>query len=206
MTSRIPVDPIQRTPDLRAGSAACRLCQNDAMNLTLCLGALLLVTLVCVIYRLRHPNPGDTGRRIISDVFAGAAIYAFLAPLAGGIAVTLGLAIVTWDANSLMLALLGAPWFYLFGLVPALMCGAAAGALKPAVPSWRAWGKMTAIGGLYGFSLFLAFSRWEMSWTEFIFPLFVGALPGAIGSAICARLYYGKPGSHPSAANETQQA
>lgn len=164
------------------------------MRLYLVLGLLLLGIAAAVVYRLRRPRPDDTRRRIISDLVAGAIMYAFTAPAIGGIALMIGVAIATLEAQNLMTAIFGLPWFYVFGVVPALLCGIVAGALKPARPSWGALGTMTVAGGLYGFLFLAGFGSREFQWTELLFPAFVGALPGMVGAFLCTVWFYGWPG------------
>ncbi|KAG1246469.1 hypothetical protein G6F66_015588 [Rhizopus arrhizus] len=73
-------------------------------------------------------------------------MYAFIAPAVGGAALMLALAAVTRGPQHLIVAVLGLPWFYVFGIVPALLCGVVAGALKPVLPPWPALGMMTVAG------------------------------------------------------------
>lgn len=160
----------------------------------LVLGLLLLGTLAAVGYRFRRPKPDDTRRRIFSDVVAGAIMYAFAAPAVGGVALILALTVVTRDLQNLMTAIFGLPWFYVFGIVPALLCGIVAGAFKPVRPTWPALGMMTVAGGLYGFLFLGAFGSQEFRWTDLLFPLSVGALPGTVGSFLCTLWFYGRPG------------
>ena len=160
----------------------------------LVLGLLLLGTLAAVGYRVRHPKPGDTRRRILSDLAAGGIMYAFVAPAVGGATLMLALSAVSRDPQNLMLTVLGLPWFYFFGIVPALLCGIVAGALKPARSTWPALGMMTAAGGLFGFLFLAAFGSRDFTWTDLLFPLSVGALPGIVGALLCTYWFFGRPG------------
>lgn len=154
---------------------------------------LLALTLGPVVYRRMQRRPGDSGRAMAGDMVAGAAIYAFLGPAMGMAVVALIMTIGARSMDGLMLGLYGLPWAYLFGAVPALLCGLAAGALKPLAPSWRANLRMAALGAVYAFTFLLMFSRRDVSWSELGFPLYMGALPGAAAALLCARLLYGKP-------------
>lgn len=160
----------------------------------LVLGLLLLGTLAAVAYRFRHPKPDDTRRRIVSDLVAGGLMYAFIAPAIGGAALMLALSAVTRDPQNLVVAVLGLPWFYVFGIVPALLCGIVAGALKPVLPTWPALGMMTVAGGLYGFLFLAAIGSQDFRWADLLFPLSVGALPGIVGSLLCTYWFFGRPG------------
>lgn len=156
-------------------------------------GALLLaLTLGSIVYRRVRRSPGDTGRALARDLFAGAAVFAFVGPGVGMIVVAAVMTAAVRSMDSLMMALYGLPWSYIYGLVPALLCGMTAGALKPAAPSWRANLRMGAVGALYGFAFMLMFVGRDMAWRELGFPLVVGALPGAAGAVVAARVFYGK--------------
>lgn len=160
----------------------------------LVLGLLLLGTLAAVGYRVRHPKPDDTRRRILSDLVAGGIMYAFVAPAVGGATLMLALSAVSRDPQNLMLTVLGLPWFYVFGIVPALLCGIVAGALKPARSTWLALGMMTAAGGLFGFLFLAAFGSRDFTWADLLFPLSVGVLPGIVGALLCTYWFFGRPG------------
>ncbi|MBB1592620.1 hypothetical protein [Achromobacter sp. UMC46] len=163
------------------------------MAIPLVLGALLLATLAAVARRFWRPRPDDTRRRIFSDLLAGGIIYAFAAPAIGGIGVVLALAAITLDPQTLMMMLYGLPWFYLFGAVPALLCGVVAGALRPARPAWRDYARLALVGGLFGFSFLAAFTHRDMEWSDLMFALCVGGLTGLVSAFLCAYWFYGKP-------------
>ncbi|MFD4838497.1 hypothetical protein ACFWP0_13400 [Achromobacter sp. NPDC058515] len=161
--------------------------------MTYAFGALLLaLTLGAAVYRRMQRRPGDSARAMAGDMVAGAAIYAFVGPAVGMAVIALITAIAARSLESLMMALYGLPWSYLFGIVPALLCGLAAGALKPLAPSWRANLRMGLLGALYGFAFILVFAHRDLSWSKLGLPLYMGALPGAAAGLICARLLYGK--------------
>lgn len=157
-------------------------------------GALLLaLTLGSVVYRRMQRREGESARAIGRDVVAGAAIYAFVGPAVGIVVIALSMAAVTWSADSLMFAVFGLPWSYIFGIIPALLCGMTAGALKPVAPSWLAILRMGVIGAIYAFAFLLTFGGRDLTWSSTLFPLYMGALPAAIAGLLCARLLYGKP-------------
>lgn len=157
------------------------------------LGAVLLaLTLAAALYRHRQRRPGDSGRAIGRDMLAGGAIFAFVGPAVGMFAIAVAMSIGTGDPQSLMFALYGLPWAYIFGIVPALLCGMTAGALKPAGRKWPAILRMGVIGAAYAFAFLTTFGSQGRSWAELGFPLFMGAMPGAIAAMVCARILYGK--------------
>lgn len=161
--------------------------------MTYVFGALLLaLTLGSALYRRMQRRPGDTGRAMVGDMVAGAAIYAFAGPAVASVLIGLVMGIGGRSLEGLMFALYGLPWSYIFGIVPALLCGLAAGALKPTTPSWRASLRMGALGALYGFVFLLMISGRNLSWSTLGFPFFMGAVPGAVAALACARLLYGK--------------
>lgn len=162
--------------------------------MTYAFGALLLaLTLGSAVYRRMQRRAGDSGRAMAGDMVAGAAIYAFVGPAMGMVVIALITTIAARSPESLSFALYGLPWAYVFGIVPALLCGLTAGALKPLAPSWRANLRMGALGALYAFTFLLMFTRRDTSWSELGFPLYMGALPGAAAALVCSRLLYGKP-------------
>lgn len=162
------------------------------MALLLVVGVLLLATLAAVAHRFRRRRPDDTRGRIASDLLAGGLIYTFAAPAIGGAAVVLGVTAASRDLENLMMAIYGLPWFYIFGALPALLCGIVAGALRPTLPSWRYYCLIALVGGLFG-TLFLAgFSNRERQWSELLFPLSMGGLPGLVGGFLCTYWFYGK--------------
>lgn len=157
-------------------------------------GAVLLaLTLGSVVYRRAQRRAGDSGRTIGRDVVAGAAIFAFVGPAVGIVVIALTMAVAARSADSLMFGIFGLPWAYIFGIVPALLCGMTAGALKPLAPSWLAILRMAVIGAVYAFAFLLTFGGRDLSWSSALFPLYMGALPAAIAGLVCARLLYGKP-------------
>lgn len=159
-------------------------------------GILLLGVFAAIACRRRRQRAMDTaGRRLGSDLVAGGALYGVAAPPIGGAAVIIALTAATRDPETLLMLVYALPWFYIFGFVPALLCGVVAGALRPAHPSWRACAGMALVGAVYGFVFLLGFISHNRPWQEdFGFPLTVGAAPGALSAFVCARLLYGKPG------------
>jgi hypothetical protein len=158
------------------------------------IGALLLAfTLAAVVYRRMQRRPADSGRAMSRDMLAGAAIFAFVGPAVGMLVIAVTISIGAQDPESLLFGLYGLPWAYIFGGVPALLCGMTAGALKPVAPSWLAILRMGLIGAAYAFVFLLTFGRPERSLASLGFPLFMGAMPAAVAGLLCARLLYGKP-------------
>lgn len=159
------------------------------------LGALLLaLTLAAVVYRRRQRRPADSGRAIAGDMLAGAAIFAFVGPAAGMIVIAVTVSIAARDPESLLFGLYGLPWAYLFGGIPALVCGMTAGALKPASPSWMAIVRMGIIGAGYAFLFLATFGGPDRVQDGMTFALYMGALPGAVAGLLCARILYGRTG------------
>jgi len=157
-------------------------------------GAVLLALTLCsIVYRRMQRRDGESGRAIGRDVAAGAAIYAFVGPAVAIFVIAVSMAIITLSPNNLMFALFGLPWSYIFGIVPALLCGMIAGALKPLAPSWTAIVRMGFIGAVFAFAFLLTFGGRDLTWSSTVFPLYMGALPGSIAGLLCARLLYGKP-------------
>ena len=156
-------------------------------------GALLLALMLgAVVYRRMQRRDGDSARAIGRDLLAGAAIFAFAGPPVAILVIAVSMAIASWSADSLMLAIFGLPWSYIFGIVPALFCGMTAGALKPVAPSRLAVARMGVVGAVYAFAFLLTFGGRDLTWSSTVFPLYMGALPGAIAAMVCARLLYGK--------------
>lgn len=158
-------------------------------------GLLLAFTLAAVVYRRRQRRPEDSGRAISRDMLSGAAIFAFVGPAIGMLVIAVTISIGAQDPETLLFGLYGLPWAYLFGGVPALLCGMTAGALKPVAPSWLAILRMGVIGSAYAFVFLLTFGR-DRSLASLGFPLFMGALPAAIAGLVCARLLYGRPAAN----------
>lgn len=177
------------------------------MKLIITAAILLLATVASVVYRVTRRSPDDTGHRIRSDIFAGGLMFAFIAPAIGGIAVTLVLSVLSQTPQNLMIMVFGLPWFYLFGVIPALLCGIVAGALRPVRSNWKALGKVALVGLVFGMGAFLPFSGRDAAVRDMVFPLFVGGLPGMLAGFLCAYWFYGKPGSvRPANAEASQTA
>ncbi len=181
---------------------------HDAMNPYISIGILLLGVFAAIAYRWQRRRTMDAaGRRLGSDLLAGGALFAVAAPAIGGAGVIIGLTAATRDPETLLMLLYGLPWFYLFGFVPALLCGIVAGALRPARSSWSACVGMAAVGALYGFVFLLGFGVHERPWQELLgFPLTVGAAPGAVSALLCARILYGRSGSRGASGGNAPQA
>ncbi|MGB3432885.1 hypothetical protein [Achromobacter sp.] len=178
------------------------------MNPIISVGILLLGVFAAIAYRWKRQRAADaSGRRLGSDLLAGGALFGVAAPAIGGAGVITGLTLATRDPETLLMLLYGLPWFYLFGFVPALLCGVVAGALRPARSSWLACAGMAAIGALYGFVFLLGFGIHDRPWQELLgFPLTVGAAPGAVSAFLCARTFYGKPRGRSAPGGDAPQA
>ncbi|CAB5511664.1 hypothetical protein LMG26857_00952 [Achromobacter anxifer] len=166
------------------------------MNPYISVAILLVGVFAAIAYRrAQRDAPGQAGRRLGGDLVSGGALYGVAAPPIGGAGVILALTAITRDPETLLMLVYALPWFYIFGFVPALLCGIVAGALRPAQPSWLACAGMALIGAVYGFVFLLGFGSSNRPWQEsFGFCLSIGAAPGAFSAFLCARLLYGKPG------------
>ncbi|QKH36885.1 hypothetical protein FOC84_18865 [Achromobacter pestifer] len=178
------------------------------MNPYISTGILLLGVFAAIAYRRKRQRTMDTaGRRIGSDLVAGGALYGVAAPPIGGAGVVITLTALTRDPETLLMLVYALPWFYIFGFVPALLCGIVAGALRPAHPSWRACAGMALVGAVYGVVFLLGFISHNRPWQEeFGFPLTVGAAPGALSAFLCARMLYGKSRGRGASGSDTPQA
>ncbi|CAB3930404.1 hypothetical protein [Achromobacter insolitus] len=171
-------------------------------------GILLSGVFAAIAYRRKRQRAMDTaGRRLGSDLVAGGALYGVAAPPIGGAGVVMGLTAATRDPETLLMLVYALPWFYIFGFVPALLCGVVAGALRPAHPSWRACAGMALVGAVYGFVFLVGFISHNRPWQEELgFPLTVGAAPGAVSAFLCARLFYGRPGGRGASGGNAPQS
>ncbi len=157
-------------------------------------GALLLgCTLAAAVYRRLQRRAEDSGRAMSRDMLAGAAIFAFMGPAVGMLVMAVTIAIGSQDPEMLLFGLYGLPWAYIFGGIPALLCGMTAGALKPIAPNWLAILRMGLIGAAYAFIFLMTFGGQDRTLKSLGFPLFMGALPAAVAGLLCARVFYGKP-------------
>ncbi|WP_156329959.1 hypothetical protein [Achromobacter piechaudii] len=184
-----------RSRPLFWATCAHRHARMSPMKLTITAAILLMAALASIAYRLTHRSPDDTGTRLRSDIISGALMYAFFAPAIGGIAVTLVLSILSQDPKNLITMIFGLPWFYLFGAIPALLCGVVAGALRPLRSSWWAMARIALIGAFFGMGFFLPFTSRDAALSDAAFPFFVGGLPGMLSAFLCAYWFYGKPGT-----------
>lgn len=175
------------------------------MNLYTSVGILLLGVFSAIAYRWKRRAPDEARRRLGTDLVAGGSLFALAAPAIGGTAVITVMAALTRELETLLMLVYGLPWFYIFGFVPALLCGLVAGALRPARPSWLACAGMAAVGALYGSVFLLGFGSQGRSWTELGFPLTMGGAPGALSAFLCARLFYGKPGGRGASGGNAPQ-
>jgi hypothetical protein len=149
-----------------------------------------------IVRRPAGKTPGDMAR----SAAAGAALFAALGPPIGTLVFALFMAISTISVEALFTSIFLVPWSYLYGGVPALLCGLVAGACRPAAVSWRSYCWPGLLGGLYAFVFLLGFAVRDYTLPELSFPLFLGGLPGLISGAACARVFYGKPQAPATAA------
>lgn len=165
------------------------------MRLFITVSFLTLAALAFVAYRYAQRAPGDTPRRIGSDVLAGAIMFALFAPAIGGAAVTITISAIAMAPKNLMMLIFGLPWFYIFGAVPALLCGVVAGALRPARASWWSYAKVALVGGVFGVGFVQGFTSREFEWQELNGALAIGGPAGVLSAFLCSMWLYGKPGS-----------
>jgi len=154
---------------------------------------LAAVSLGVLTWRLVRRPACKTRGDIARSAAAGAALFAALGPPVGTLVFALFIAISTISVEALFTSIFLVPWSYLYGGVPALLCGLVAGACRPAAVSWRSYGWPGLLGGLYAFVFLLGFAVRDNTLPELGFPLFLGGVPGLISGVVCARLFYGKP-------------
>ena len=167
------------------------------MNLLL-LALIVLLAGASVVYRCVRRRPQDSGRAIIRDVLAGVAVYGLIGPLIGLLVVT-----VTISLPATLFSLDGKRQAYLFGAMPAVLCGVTAGAFKPARTSWRTPAWVCVAGALYGFVFILSvFGAHRLGYV--IDAGKAGALPGLAAAIVCTLLFYGRPQQGFGAATQGQ--
>ncbi|WP_241144004.1 hypothetical protein, partial [Achromobacter insuavis] len=154
---------------------------------------LAAVSLGVLTWRFVRRPAGKTRGDIARSAAAGAALFAALGPPVGTLVFALFIAVSTISVEALFTSIFLVPWSYLYGGVPALLCGLVAGACRPAAVSWRSYGWPGLLGGLYAFVFLLGFAVRDNTLPELGFPLFLGGVPGLISGVVCARLFYGKP-------------
>lgn len=158
--------------------------------LSVCL--LAAASLGVLTWRIVRRPAGKTRADIARPAAAGAALFAALGPPVGTLVFALFLAIAAMSLESLFTSIFLVPWSYLYGGVPALLCGLVAGACRPEVVTWRSYCWPGLLGGLYAFVFLLGFAVRDNTLSELGFPLFLGGLPGLISGAVCARVLYGR--------------
>ncbi len=157
--------------------------------------ALAALSLAALLWRIwRRPadkTPGDILRRAAG----GAGLFVALGPPVGVGAFALLVTVSALDLEALknlpMMFFL-VPYSYIFGGVPALLCGVVAGAFLPVRVSWRSYCWPGLLGGLYAMLFQLGFGSRDYSWSDLSALSLMGALPGAVGGVVCARVLYGK--------------
>ncbi|MFY1851679.1 hypothetical protein ACOTBX_06800 [Achromobacter xylosoxidans] len=162
----------------------------------------MLLLSVCVLaaaslgvltWRIVRRPEGKTRGDIARAGAAGAALFAALGPPVGTLVFALFLATAAMSLESLFTSVFLVPWSYLYGGVPALLCGLVTGACRPAVVTWRSYCWPGLLGGLYAFVFLAGFAVRENTLSELGSPLFLGGVPGLISGVVCARVFYGKP-------------
>jgi hypothetical protein len=151
------------------------------------LALIVLLAAASVVYRYVRRRPHDTGRAIARDVLAGVAVYGLIGPL-------IGLLVVTFPISlpATLFSLDGVRTAYLFGAMPAVLCGVTAGAFKAARTSWRTPAWICVAGALYGFLFILSvFGAHRLGYV--IDAAKAGALPGLAAAIVCTLLFYGRP-------------
>jgi hypothetical protein len=118
------------------------------------------------------------------DALCGGLLFAALAPPLGLVAVMLPALLAEHSRAALaalgMLPLLA--WIY--GALPALACGALAGALKPWLPRWRGALACALVGTALAAGWF-----WAMDWSSTLRALWAPALSGALGGGLVGAWY-----------------
>ncbi|MGE8658875.1 MAG: hypothetical protein ACN6O8_19205 [Achromobacter sp.] len=155
------------------------------------IGALALLSLAVLAWRIVRRPPGQTPGGIARAAAGGAALHLFMGPPIGVLVLWLMLSVAARSAEHLVTSILLIPWSYLVGGVPALLCGLVAGACTPAAVSWRSYCGTALLGGLYGTVFILGVAMREGDWIALTFPLLAGGVPGLIAGAVCGRVLYG---------------
>lgn len=163
--------------------------------LLLIVGVLAALSLTALLWRIWRRPAGKTAGDILRGAAGGAGLFLALGPPAGTVVFALFITIAGHDLESLKnlpMMIFLVPYSYLFGGVPALLCGVAAGAIRPARVSWRSYCWAGLLGGLYATAFQAGLASRDFTWSEFHVLLLLGGLPGLAGAVVCARILYGK--------------
>lgn len=156
---------------------------------------LTALSLAALLWRLWRRPAGKTPGDILRGAAGGAGLFVALGPPVGVGAFALLVTVAALDLEALKLLpmmLLFVPYSYIFGGVPAVLSGVVAGAFLPARVSWRSYCWPGLLGGLYAMIFQLGVGSRDYSWSDLSALLLMGALPGAVGGVVCARVLYGK--------------
>ncbi len=170
--------------------------------LLLTVSVLVVLSLGALLWRIWRRPIGKTTGDILRGAAGGAGLFLALGPPVGAGAFALLLTAAAHDLESLKnlpLMIFTVPYSYLFGGVPAVLCGGVAGAFRPARVSWRSYCWPGLLGGLYASCFQLGFGSRDDSWSDLTALLAMGGIPGLISGVACARVLYGKS---PAAATE----
>ncbi|MBB1626573.1 hypothetical protein [Achromobacter sp. UMC71] len=163
--------------------------------LLLTVGVLTALSLAALLWRIWRRPAGKTAGDILRGAAGGAGLFLALGPPAGTVVFALFVTIAGHDLDSLKnlpMMIFMVPYSYLFGGVPALLCGGVAGAFRPARASWRSYCWPGLLGGLYASGFQLGFASRDYSWSDLTGLLVIGGIPGLVSGVACARVLYGK--------------
>ncbi len=156
---------------------------------------LAALSLAALLWRIWRRPAGKTSGDILRGAAGGAGLFLALGPPVGTAVFALLVTVAGHDLDSLKnlpMMIFLVPWSYLFGGVPALLCGVVAGAFRPARVSWRSYCLPGLLGGLYAMAFQLGLASRDYTWAELQVPLLMGGVPGLVGAVACARVLYGK--------------
>lgn len=156
---------------------------------------LAALSLAALLWRLWRRPAGKPPGDILRGAAGGAGLFLALGPPAGTAVFALFVTIAGHDLESLKnlpMMIFLVPFSYLFGGVPALLCGVVAGAFRPARVSWRSYCWPGLLGGLYATAFQMGLTSRDFAWSEFQALLLMGGLPGLVGAVVCARILYRK--------------
>lgn len=163
--------------------------------LLLTVSVLAVLSLAALLWRIWRRPLGKTPGDILRGAAGGAGLFLALGPPVGVGAFALMVTAAAHDLESLKnlpLMIFMVPYSYLFGGVPALLCGGVAGAFRPARVSWRSYCWPGLLGGLYACVFQLGFGSRDYSWSDLTSLLVMGGIPGLVSGVACARVLYGK--------------
>lgn len=159
------------------------------MNLYL-VGSIASVAAAAVITRALRRLPGDTPWTIARQVLTGLLIFGLIGPVIGMVVVKILIPLpqLEWNLDGVQIS-------YLFGGLPAMLCGVTAGALKPTRPTRASWPVVMltwAAGAAYGFAFLLSIIGMDRM-SAAGDAIRAGALPGLTAAILCSILFFGRP-------------